>query len=61
MLDPDEANNGHSGSWYCFACGSKGTYTMDFQQTGDAPTDPDPVASTDAPADPAVGDPTVSP
>ena len=41
VLDPDELDDGHSGSWYCFSCTSKGTYTLSFEQTGDAPSDPE--------------------
>lgn len=50
VLDPDENDNGHSGDWFCFACRSHGTYSMDFQQTGDAPSDPvNPDPETPAP------------
>lgn len=26
--DPSEADDGHSGRWYCFGCGSHGTYEV---------------------------------
>jgi hypothetical protein len=35
--DPDEHDQGHSGKWYCFACGSSGTYVSEF--TVNTPTE----------------------
>ena len=28
--NPNEANHGWDGKWYCFYCGSSGTYVMEF-------------------------------
>ena len=31
--DPDEKDEGHSGKWYCFACGASGTYRIEHTLT----------------------------
>lgn len=32
--DPLESDDGHSGKWYCFACGAHGTYGVEMETTG---------------------------
>jgi hypothetical protein len=33
--NPDEKDEGASGKWYCFNCGSSGTYDVEFNVTHD--------------------------
>ncbi len=33
--DPDEKDEGHSGSWFCFACKSAGDFEIVFTTTSE--------------------------
>lgn len=37
VATPHESDGGHTGRWYCFHCGNKGTFEVSFVTTTNDP------------------------